>query len=292
MTPQRLAVSSLLVTAAGWLLAVAPAGCADPGDEGSSADAGAEGNLGIEGASCLRTPDCQPPLQCIVNVCRATAATDASGSSEVVDAVVTGDTGPGTDSETRIDGTVPDIVQDYDASDWEFIEDTRPDTTPDSHIDTELFDECGVLGISENWAGPFEGLIEFHVSDNPLTPSDGFLPVEGTLSFDIECIGTKFVVRGLMDGTATIEGQGGEFPFELKIDGYYSPLNKQMQAKMVDGSVNIYGLIEVYFEGDFLGELQEDGEFDGTWEGESTGTNQTIITGTAEGAGTWEAAPL
>jgi hypothetical protein len=222
-------------------------------------------------------------------VCRTTTAADAEISGG-------GDTGPGpdtvSDSETGIDGTVPDIVQDYDASEWEFIQDTAEDTAPESHIDTELFDECGVLGISESWRGPFEGLIEFHVSDNPLTPSDGFLPVEGLLSFDIECIGTKFVVRGTMDGTATIEGQGGSFPFTLKIDGYYSPLNKQMQAKMIEGSVNIYGLIEVFFEGDFLGVLAEDGEFDGTWDGESTGTNQTFITGTAEGAGTWGAAPL
>jgi len=269
--------------------ALALSGCADPGDEGTPVGTG---NLGVAGASCLRSADCQAPLQCITNQCTAVggdATSDADVGGEVD--VVTTDTLL-VDSETRIDGTVPDIVQDYDASEWEFVQDTAPDTTPDSHIDTELFEGCGALGVSEHWSGPFEGLIEFHVSENPLTPSDGFLPVEGTLSFDIECIETKFVVKGTMDGTATIEGQGGSFPFVLKIQGYYSPVNKQMQAKMIEGSVNIYGLIEVYFEGDFLGELAEDGEFDGTWEGESTGTNQTFITGTAEGAGIWGASPL
>lgn len=290
MRTQRVVAGPWPGAALGLLLSLsALSGCADPGDEGT---VGNGGNLGVAGASCLRSADCQAPLQCIANQCTAVgadAASDADTTAEVD--IVTTDTAL-VDSETRIDGTVPDIVHDYDASEWEFIEDTTPDTTPDSHLDTELFEGCGALGVSESWSGPFEGLIEFHVSENPLTPSDGFLPVEGTLAFDIECIESKFVVKGTMDGVATIEGQGGSFPFVLKIQGYYSPVNKQMQAKMVDGSVNIYGLIEVYFEGDFLGELAEDGEFDGTWEGESTGTNQSFITGTAEGAGTWGASPL
>jgi len=278
--------------AIGTVLAGAAAiACADPGEETGTISDTTGGNLGVSGASCLRTPDCVTPLQCIANVCRPVGSPDASDASDTTDAT-TSDTGYDYDSETRFDGTVPDIVQDYDASEWEFIADTALDTTPDSHIDAELFEGCGALGVSENWGGPFEGLIEFHVSDNPLTPSDGFLPVEGQLAFDIECIESKFVVKGTMDGTATIEGQGGSFPFVLKIQGYYSPLNRQMQAKMVDGSVSIYGLVEVYFEGDFLGELMEDDHFDGTWEGASTGTNQAFITGTADGSGIWGAAPL
>jgi len=299
MTTHRLAAlcPSLRVALRALCTVVAGASaiaCADPGEETGSVRDTTGGNLGVAGASCLRTPDCVSPLQCITNVCRAVGAsdgTDSSGATDTTDATAS-DTGYDYDSETRFDGTVPDIVEDYDASEWEFLADTAPDTTPDSHIDAELFEGCGALGVSENWAGPFEGLIEFHVTDNPLTPSDGFLPVEGRLAFDIECIESKFVVKGTMDGTATIEGQAGSFPFVMKIQGYYSPLNKQMQAKMIEGSVNIYGLVEVYFAGDFLGELKEDGEFDGTWEGESTGTNQTFITGTAEGAGIWGAAPL
>lgn len=293
MTTHRLAAPCPSLRAALQALCTVLAGtaavaCADPGEETGTVADTIGNNLGVAGASCLRTPDCVSPLQCIANVCRSSSAGDASDAS---DATAT-DTGYDFDAETRFDGTVPDIVQDYDASEWEFIEDTAPDTTPDSHIDAELFEGCGALGVSENWAGPFEGLIEFHVTENPLTPSDGFLPVEGRLAFDIECIESKFVVKGTMDGTATIEGQGGTFPFVLKIQGYYSPLNKQMQARMIDGSVNIYGLVEVYFEGDFLGELMEDGQFDGTWEGASTGTNQTFITGTADGSGIWGAAPL
>ena len=282
------------------LMSGTSSGCSDPGDEGAvqGGDAVSPGNLGVEGASCLRSADCVSPLQCLDNVCRSTSGSGSDADAAVADSIVPEtiqDTGVA-DYETYNDLSVPeDIPQEYDASDWEFLEDTEPDSTPaDVPLgDIDIFDEgCGVLGISEHWSGPFDGLIEFHVSQNPLTPSDGYLPVEGTLSFDIECIETKFVVKGTMDGIATIEGQAGEFPFTMKIQGYYSPLNHQMQAKMVEGAVNIYGLIEVYFEGDFLGELMADGEFDGTWTGHSTGTNQTFITGTAEGSGIWGAAPL
>jgi hypothetical protein len=272
--------------------------CSDAGD-GGSVGGDARNNLGVAGASCLRSADCESPLQCLDNVCRALGGSDAAdaaggGGADAPPLADAPADGALSDSETTFeDLPVPDIVTDYDVSDWEFVEDSAPDTTPEAHVsDDAIFEGCGVLGISESWSGPFAGLIEFHVSDNPLTPSDGLLPVEGTLTFDIECIETKFVVKGSMDGTATIEGQGGTFPFTLQMQGYYSPLNRQMQAQMVDGKVNIYGLVEVYFEGEFLGELMEDGEFDGTWEGHSTGTNQTFITGTAEGSGTWGAAPL
>ena len=50
-------------------------------------------------------------------------------------------------------------------------------------------------------------------------------------------------------------------------------------------------LLLIYNDGTLL-ESMQDGEFDGTWEGESTGTNQSFITGTADGAGIWGAAPL
>jgi len=59
---------------------------------------------------------------------------------------------------------------------------------------------------------------------------------------------------------------------------------------MVDGMVSIYGLIEVYFAGTFVGMVGSDGGFSGTWEGASTGTNQQYITGTATGEGLWGAA--
>ncbi len=77
---------------------------------------------------------------------------------------------------------------------------------------------------------------------------------------------------------------------QLSIFGTYDPVDGELVAKMQDRSVSIYDLIIVYFEGDFIGDLVDD-QFVGEWSGESTGTNQEFITGTAEGQGLWGAAP-
>ena len=55
-------------------------GCSDPTETGGL------GALGVAGASCLRTPDCQPPLQCIANVCTGLSGNpDASDAPDVSD---------------------------------------------------------------------------------------------------------------------------------------------------------------------------------------------------------------
>lgn len=251
-------------------------------------------NLGVAGASCVRTPDCRAPLQCIEAVC-----TDLAGESDAVgggdaDVSVAPDTQVAPDTSVAADSEVaaPDTqdAQEPDISDWEtFAPDTveEPDTVPPDA--TSPFEDCGELGVASAWAGPFEGDIDFNVTPNPLTPSTGVLHVEGLLTFDIECIESKFVVRGTMSGNATTDAAVGEFPFELSIIGTYDPQTKSMTAKMKDGSVTIYGLVIVYFEGDFSGTIGADDEFDGVWSGYSTGTNQQFITGTAAGDGTWSA---
>lgn len=63
-------------------LAALAAACADDATT-------AGGNLGIAGASCVRTPDCRAPLQCLNQVCRdpAAEAPDATAAD--------GDTGAG-----------------------------------------------------------------------------------------------------------------------------------------------------------------------------------------------------
>ena len=75
---------------------------------------------------------------------------------------------------------------------------------------------------SSAWAGTFVGEIDYNVTPNPLTPSTGTLPVNGSLGFDITCIESKFIVRGTMDGIATVVDQG-DFPFQLSIFGTYDP---------------------------------------------------------------------
>ncbi len=259
-------------------------GCSDPTESGGL------GALGITGASCLRTPDCQPPLQCIANVC-----TDLSGNLDTSDATDTGDANPElpdtalADSNPFYDGPPPDVVTDYDASDWEFF-DAPPPSDSTTNIPDSTFGGCAELGVSDTWSGNFLGAVEYNVTPNPLTPSVGVLPVEGDLEFEIRCIESKLVVRGTMDGIATVEDQG-DFPFTMKLDGVYDPETKRMQARMVDAQVNLYELIIVYFEGTFLGQIGADDRFTGTWEGESTGTNQPLITGTASGEGLWGAGP-
>ncbi|MCC6621289.1 MAG: hypothetical protein IT385_08540 [Deltaproteobacteria bacterium] len=268
--------SALLLS--GTLLATLAA-CSDDTNSGAGA------NLGVAGASCVRTPDCRSPLQCIDLVCRDPNASGADA------------TGDGGDSSYTIDGTnpyegevTPDIVTAYDVNDWEFVSDTAPDVADTTTGETtNPFEDCGELGIDSSWQGTFIGEIDYNLTPNEFTPSQGTLPVNGSLGFDITCIESKFIVRGEMLGLATVQDQG-DFPFELQLVGTYDPREQKLNAKMEDGSVSIYGLIIVYFEGDFVGSIVDD-EFQGQWTGYSTGTNQTFITGTASGEGLWAAAP-
>jgi hypothetical protein len=264
-------------------LLLSPA-CSDP------AETGGMGVLGIAGASCLRTPDCAPPLQCLANVC-----TGLSGGPDATNTSDAGDT-TGEPTDTALadtnpfyDGPTPDVVTDYDASDWEFL-DAPPPSDATTNIPDSTFGGCAELGVSDTWSGNFLGAVDYNITPNPLTPSQGVLPVEGDLDFEIRCIESKLVVRGTMDGIATVEGQG-DFPFTMKLDGVYDPETKRMEARMVDAQVNLYELVIVYFEGTFLGQIGNDDRFTGTWEGESTGTNQAFITGTASGEGLWGASP-
>lgn len=277
-----MARSPYVITAA--LVAIAPlVACSD--DAGSA-------NLGVVGASCQSSPECRAPLQCLQNVCvdpSDPASSDAIGadatSGEADDAAVAADTWGGYAGDAA-----PEIVTAYDVADWEFSADGGPGDawTP---ADGSVFDDCGELGVANTWSGTFVGAIDYDLAPNPLVPETGTLPVDGVLEFEITCIETKFVVAGLLDGTATVVGQG-DFPFTLELRGTYNPVAKTMSANMVNGVVTIYGFIEVYFEGDFVGAIQPNDNFVGTWDGESSGTNQELVTGTAEGEGVWGAGPV
>lgn len=274
-------------------LALALGACDSPGND----RAGVAGDLGVEGASCVTSPECASPLQCIRNVCTRLGAedalaADASGSDDAATAgesdAMAADTGLGADTLE----VVTDIVTDYDASDWELVEDTATpaDTTP--LTDANNFQDCGTLGIASSWGGSFAGNITFNLTAPAGLgiPSSGIMPVAGSLGFDITCVESKFVVKGELDGTATVVDQG-EFPFTLDLAGVYDPATDTLTARMVDGKVVIYGIIEVYFEGTFTGALGANGRFAGGWDGYSTGTNQEIVTGSAAGNGSWTAAP-
>ena len=268
-------------------------------DSAGSGTQGLTGVLGMEGASCMRTPDCQPPLQCMANVCTG-VATDAGsvGDGTVPDTVKfrTVDTGL---PDSGLDlPWVHEIAQDADLSGWEIQDIPEPDSgpAPDTSglgYDT-LFGQCEELGIAPDWAGTFIGLIVFDLNDpyDLVYPDQGQMLVMGDLSFSISCMETKLVVDGTVEGTATVE-EYGDFPFEIQITGYYSPKEQVLNAKMVDGTVTIFGAAQVYFEGDFNGFLEDGGSFSGTWDGEAKGTNLgEILTGEATGNGSWTADPL
>lgn len=258
------------------------AACGDPGSTSGPS------NLGVAGASCLRTPDCAAPLQCLDNVCTALSG-DASSPDAVSDTTAEAPDALVDTTNPFYDGGPPDVVTDYDASDWEFL-DAPPPSDSTTQLPDSSFGGCADLGVSDTWAGTFLGAVSYSVTPNPLTPSEGVLPVTGDLAFDIRCIESKLIVRGTMDGLATVEGQG-DFPFTMRLGGVYDPETKRMQAEMVDAQVSLYDLIIVYFEGTLYGQIGNDGRFAGTWEGESTGTNQQFITGTASGEGVWGAGP-
>ena len=154
-----------------------------------------------------------------------------------------------------------------------------------------VFSNCEELGIADQWAGTFEGVIDYDVDSGGLvTPERGKLSIGGDLTFGIDCIDSKLVVTGTLEGFATIASQG-DFPFSIELGGYYNPATGHIDTSLGDGVVSIYGLIEVYFIGALSGDLTPEGSFDGDWEAESTGTNQAFVTGTAEGDGTWNASP-
>ncbi len=261
---------------------------------GCSGDPGSNGNRkGGEGASCLTTNDCTSPLECHDNVCVNPAAPtpDVVGDTSPPPDDVTSDADPvedATEEETIEDVASPEDV----VLPFEVVQDAKPppddpgplpDAPPDS---LNPLGECENVGVPSDWEGSFEGEVDYDLGQPiPGLIEKDILPVDGTLSFSIECIENKFVVLGEMNGVAL-----GANPFTMKLSGGYNPTTGTMTAKMVDAKVVIFGIVEVYFEGDFEGSLQPGGTaMVGTWAGEATGNNVGLMSVVAEGEGTWDA---
>jgi hypothetical protein len=163
----------------------------------------------------------------------------------------------------------------------------------ETEVPEDPFGECDEQGIAEKWKGAFEGDIYYDIQSNGLlTPEEGIIPVYGELAFDVTCLNFKYIVKGHLSGVGQVETNlaSGEYPFEIKLDGTYYPETGKLSAKMTDGVVAL-GPVEAYFQGNFIGLVQESGtDFVGTWDAETLGTNLPQIKGTAEGVGTWDAA--
>ncbi len=241
----------------------------------------------------------------------ADADPGGGGGDGAADVMATGDVDEGadqaadasaelTDADDATETPDDDAFGDEDVLDEDVLDDPDPDTTddPDTIGDPDtggepdtVFSECDELGIDDSWAGSFVGVIEYDVETGGLlTPEEGLLSIGGDLTFDISCIDSKLVVNGSLEGFATVQGQG-DFPFSIALGGYYDPTTQHLSASMGDGVVSLYGLIEVYFVGEFNGDVTESGGFDGDWTASATGTNQAFVTGDAEGEGTWNAEP-
>jgi len=141
---------------------------------------------------------------------------------------------------------------------------------------------CESLGIGSDWSGTFEGEIPYQFF---LGLGDGTQDVEGSLSFQIECLASKYVVQGEMSGA---EDSG--VPFTVTLSGSYNPSTETLTAQMLDGVVLLLpGVAEITFEGIFEGVLVFGDHFEGTWSGASTGGAGGVLEAT--GSGTWAAYP-
>ncbi len=142
-------------------------------------------------------------------------------------------------------------------------------TDPGGFLNGDISQDCEALDLPVSWSGTFDG---------DITSTWGNVSVEGTMAFEIGCLGAKLVVWGDMSGFG--EGQ----PFTLKIQGAYNPATKTIKAKLVEGEVKLFFFLPIAFEGDLEGEY--DGvKFNGEWSG--TNTDKTVLD--ASGDGTWEA---
>jgi hypothetical protein len=260
----------------------------------------ADGRLGVEGASCLRTADCEAPLQCIANVCVGPGAPadvapgDSSGRPDAPPLVFD-------DVHAQRDASADASPSMLDARDtaapprdvWQPF-DVGPDWTPagpDIHLHPpDTYGACGELGIASAWSGGFDGSILFWNVQAPpgfegQVPESGTLQVYGDLSFEIRCLEQKLIVVGTLRGFGEAIGEMGSHPFTATLTGEYDPRDDSITAT-IDGSVRLYYVFEIYFEGRFPGALSGPGRFDGDWDGAATGNNLNLR-GEARGGGDW-----
>ena len=260
------------------------------------------GRLGVEGASCLKTSDCEPPLQCISNVCTALGGADADVVSpgdavadEPTDADMMVDSGP----QPWDLGALPDHEAPTADAVFETLADFLPadpgpaEEAPDVQMAPDLPDgwlnpvsDCESLGVASSWEGTWVGTVTYDVPFMiPGAPADGVLDVAGDMAFDIECIDKKLIVFGTMDGMAL-----GQYPFQLELQGGYNPESGALKAQMINGKVTIL-IVDVLFKGVLEGTLINPQTMQGDWSGESDGTDPPGVPGTATGEGEWQANP-
>jgi hypothetical protein len=175
---------------------------------------------------------------------------------------------------------------------WDLPETDLIEADPDVEEKTpDAFTNCPTLGVSEYWAGEFEGVVTYDLDDpDGDQKQQGLYLVKGQLNFAISCLDQKLLVSGQLKGEGEAAGFVGEHPFAANLFGDFNYITRTIDAAMTDGEVRIYKVISVFFEGAFTGGVQQDGNFTGEWDGLHVG-NDLNLEGDAEGYGTWWAKP-
>ena len=149
-------------------------------------------------------------------------------------------------------------------------------------------EDCEPLGIPTRWAGTFEGLFVSNIPDMFGYTFNG--PASGAVSFEIRCVDTKLMVFGDLSGDTDCALDTG-CPYTARMEGLYDPETRHIEGELLDGVID-YTVVQVYAEGEFEGDLDDDTTLSGTWSGEKTGISSPILSSvTATGDGTWEASP-
>jgi hypothetical protein len=207
-----------------------------------------------------------------------------------------GKTEPATDAaKDIIDDDVPlndaeiqeeegDIELPWDLSDADLVESDPdvPDAVPGG------FTDCPTLGVSPYWEGTWEGIVTYDLeSDKPLK---GLFLVNGTLSFEIQCLDQKLLVAGKLEGLAEAAGEVGQHPFAANIFGDFNYIERTIKADLLNGEVRLFKVISLFFKGNFDGAVTPTGTFEGEWDAVHT-SNDLGLTGEASGYGDWKAYP-
>ena len=227
------------------------------------------------------------------------------------------DQGPSQADVRRRSSNPEDQGSPTDLADTNVVEDESDTAVPDSAVDTTEFvdvidlppnpdlgggdprdvpefeipvatEDCEPLGIPTRWAGTFEGLFVSNIPDMFGYTFNG--PASGAVTFEIRCVDSKLMVFGDLAGDTNCALDTG-CPYTARMRGLYDPETQHMEGELFDGVID-YTVVQVYAEGEFEGDLDDETTLSGTWSGEKTGISSPALSGvTATGEGTWEVNP-
>ena len=190
--------------------------------------------------------------------------------------------------DTFVDtGALPDLVEVIDLPADPDLGRVEPPDTGTFEIPAAT-EDCEPLGIPTQWEGTFDGEAVSNIPDMLGYTFNG--SVHGGVNFEIRCVDTKLMVFGDLDGDTNCALDTG-CPFTARMEGVYDPETRHMEGQLHEGVID-YTVVQVFAEGEFEGDLDDDMTLSGTWSGEKVDISSPILSGvTATASGTWEASP-